>query len=652
MSLPARTATVRICCAAALFAAAPMPSFAVTDVVCSPFIAYTRLVGDTATDKDCTDDDIQSAIDHIVCPNTTIYVVQTPSHRYSAEHLLIQDLSLTILGSSAGTCAQAVGTQGAAAPAGTNATSGTPAVTISGAGHSGDSVVSIHGNSHVTLQSLVITGGRSDKDQFGGGIYFGGQGSLTLNTTNVTDNFAGYGGGINIIAEGGDVAVTLDHAQVLFNTAQYNGGGIRIEGYTHLYMLDASSSIGFNQTIGPDAIDPNGGHGGGIVVFGPAVADLGSPSALLSNSAQFGGGMAVLATSSGAATVRVFGVNGLTAGVLENTASVIGGAAFVHSAATGSEATAALLCANDFRVDGNSAPNGAAFYADGETDGSLGSYQSEIDLNSNGDCGVTPTIVALGAAACTTAPCSEISDNSAVDGQGNPTGGAVVTFNQIGYFAFNRFAMRGNSAAQLMYVLDTNQPNGSVAMKNCLLADNHTQHELVHEDHADMTISNCTFANNTIDDGYVFFADHGFALTDSIVWQPGSLSVDYLADDCVGCDSYQNLLSNDVSTFSGGSGLEQTDDPLFVDATNANTDKRDYHLLAYVQDGVVTASQAIDAAPPLGDGDHDLDGKPHDVDVPGVGSNVLVRDLGAYEAQPVGDRVFADAFGDRVSLLQ
>lgn len=651
MAMSIRAATIQACCAAALFTAVPAPGVAATNVVCSPFVRYTRLVGDTAADKDCTDDDIQSAIDHIICPNTTIYVVETPDHHYTAEHLLIQDLSLTILGSSASTCSQAVGTQGAATP-GPDATAAAPAVTISGSGHSGDSVVSIHGNSNVTLQSVVISGGRSDKNQFGGGIYFGGQGSLTLNTTNVTDNFAGYGGGINVIAEGGDVAVTLNHAQIALNTAQYNGGGIRIEGYTHLYMLDTGSSIALNHTIGPDATDPNGGHGGGIVAFGPAVADLASPAALLSNSAQFGGGMAVLATSSGDATVRLFGVNGSTAGVLENTASVIGGAAFIHSTATGGQATAATLCAHDFRIDGNQAPNGAALYADGETDGSLGSYLSSVYLNSNTNCGVTPTIASLGASTCSTQPCDELSNNSAVDAQLQPTGGAIIAFNRPGFFDFNRFAMRGNSAGQLISVLNTNVPFENVPMNNCLLADNHTQHELVHEDHADLAISNCTFANNTIDDGYVFFADHGFTLTDSIVWEPGRLSVDYLADDCVGCEVYQSLLSNDISTFIGGLGLVQTDDPLFVDADNANPDLRDYHLVAYAQDGQVTASQAIDAAQPLGDGDHDLDGKPHDIDVPTVGSDVLVRDLGAYEAQPVTDRVFADAFGDRVSLLQ
>jgi hypothetical protein len=347
----------------------------------------------------------------------------------------------------------------------------------------------------------------------------------------------------------------------------------------------------------------------------------------------------------------LFGVGGLTAGVLANTASVIGGAAFLHSSATGGNANGATLCAYDFRIDANTAPQGAAIYADGETVQSLGSYFSSVYFNSNANCDVTPTTASLGGAACSTSPCNEVSDNSALDAQQQPTLGSIIYFDTPGLFGFNRFAMRGNSAGQLISVLDTNV-SGNVSMSNCLIADNHTQHELVHEDHADLTISNCTFANNAIDDGYAFFADHGFTLTNSIVWEPGTSTIDYLADDCGGCEFTEHVLSNDISTFpAGSSGIVQTADPLFVDAANADPDKRDYRLTAYVQDGVVTASQAIDAAVPVAGDDRDLDDNPHDQDVPAVTNAFGDRDLGAYEAQPILDRVFADAFGDPISLL-
>jgi hypothetical protein len=147
------------------------------NAICSPLINYERVVGDTANDKNCTDNDIQSAINNAVCPNTTIYI--TGEHLYKSQHLLIQDKSLSLVGTSSATCNIGVGNNLL------DTTPTAPLITLSGAGHSGDSVISIHGNSHVTLQYLEVTGGASDTDQFGGGVYFGGQGALTLDTDTI-----------------------------------------------------------------------------------------------------------------------------------------------------------------------------------------------------------------------------------------------------------------------------------------------------------------------------------------------------------------------------------------------------------------------------------------------------------------------------------
>ena len=46
----------------------------------------------------------------------------------------------------------------------------TPQETISGNGHSGDSVITIRGAGNVTLQYLTITGGRDAADGAGGGV--------------------------------------------------------------------------------------------------------------------------------------------------------------------------------------------------------------------------------------------------------------------------------------------------------------------------------------------------------------------------------------------------------------------------------------------------------------------------------------------------
>ena len=93
-------------------------------------------------------------------------------------------------------------------------------------------------------------------------------------------------------------------------------------------------------------------------------------------------------------------------------------------------------------------------------------------------------------------------------------------------------------------------------------------------------------------------------------------------------------------------------DPQFVDPSNSNVAKRDYHLRAYVQDGVVTASPAIDYAPTVsGDPNVDLSGNAYGQDVPAVNNTYGTRDLGAYEAVPI-ERIFGDAFGDTLSLVE
>lgn len=619
--------------------------------VCNPLVPAKRVVGDTATDHNCTDNDIQSAINNTVCPNTTIYI--TGEHLYKSQHLLIQDKSLTLAGTTFPTCSMSIGTQGADSPDASGAST-SPVITISGAGHTGDSVVSIHGNSQVTLQYLDITGGASDANQFGGGIYFGGEGSLTLDTTNVDHNFAGYGGGINVIGEGGNATITLTRSQILFNTAQYNGGGIRMEGTAHLFMLDPVSTIAFNQTIGADNIDPNGGHGGGIVIFGPAIADLASPAALLSNSATYGGGIAVISTSSGEAKARLFGVNGLTVGVLLNTASVAGGGGYVLSnSASVNTATEASLCASNFRIDQNTAPSGAAIYA-GTSGTATNEEPSNVVFNDDPGpfgCNLSPSASSLGAQECSSPPCSEIAENNAVDSQGQPAG-AVLMFDSFGFPDLHYFSMRENNAGQLISTA------GSIGgyIDECLLVDNTTQHELIHEHENGFAMSDCTIAGNAIANSSVFYADQIVQLTKSIIWQPGKTSLDSVF--CLDCASQVDyILANEIDSLKGfgdSLGLQLTSNPGFVDSANSNVDLRNYRLTAYVQNGKVTASRGIDAAPAGENDGPDLDGNTTDLDVPLVQdlSSGWIRDVGCYEAQPIVDRIFGDAIGDAMTLLK
>ena len=71
-----------------------------------------------------------------------------------------------------------------------------------------------------------------------------------------------------------------------------------------------------------------------------------------------------------------------------------------------------------------------------------------------------------------------------------------------------------------------------------------------------------------------------------------------------------------------------------------------------MRDGVVTASPAIDFAPTISSEGNDLDNNPRDQDVPLVANRFGASDVGAYEMQPIADRIFADAFGDATSLVK
>jgi hypothetical protein len=639
---------------------------------CNPNVNYQRIVG-AVGDADCTDNTIQSAIDHVICPNTTIYVTQPPpGQSYSAQHLLIQDLSLSIVGSSSATCG--VGNQ---RPVAAGSAPTTPVITISGAGHSGDSVISIHGNSNVTLQYLDITSGASDQDQYGGGIYFGGSGSLTLDTDTVENNYAGHGGGIyfngsgtlvltsvnvenNRAHTGAGIAMTGSGtgaslsihpgAVIESNSADGDGGGIEIDGNARLYMVENNSLIAFNNA---------GGHGGGLDIVGPARADIGSPGiggsgAVLDNAAAYGGGIAAFGSGSGNGTARLFSTDPMHPVLMSlNSASVEGGAVYLQSSVSGGTATGGQFCAFDFRIDTNTAPEGAVIYAD--FDGN--DFGVEIYFNPGGSCGPEP-ISSLGAVICAPGvPCNEISNNAALDNNDVPVGSIIAT-DHIYEFAANRIVMRGNNAA---HIISFNYGVEGSTLNNCLIVDNHSVHELVHEIGGVLQVDNCTFAQNAIDEGFVFFSTRYFELLRSIVYQPGHETIDYESGGCTAdCIAVDYVMTNDAAAFPAGSeNVLAVADPLFVDPANANPDQRDYHLLAYTQNGLLKRSTAIDFSPSQADfsppfaddGANDFDGKPRDQDVPAAPNLLGPRDLGAYEMQPIVDRVFADGFGDRISLV-
>lgn len=327
-------------------------------VFCTPLNAPPpRFVGDTASDGQCTDDTIQSAIDYVknagyACP-ATIYI--TREHKYNLQHLTIDNVStpLNLVGEGDGVQCGSTNVQLCDPSLGCPPPPTAPLVTITGdiSHASFDSVLHIDGISSVMLRYLTLTGAEvHDKgagiylsgsgsltldtsvvtantaENNGGGIYFNssglltldssevssntaintgggidfeGTGSMTISNSSIHNNSADYGGGIDFKGTGDpatDLPAVLQLNQntlILNNTASTSGGGIRIEGDAQLLTVEPQTFIAFNHAPG--------GYGGGIEMLGgDATAVIGSPGyngapLIEYNSAEYGGGLAMLA---------------------------------------------------------------------------------------------------------------------------------------------------------------------------------------------------------------------------------------------------------------------------------------------------------------------------------------------------------------------
>ena len=216
-----------------------------------------------------------------------------------------------------------------------------------------------------------------------------------------------------------------------------------------------------------------------------------------------------------------------------------------------------------------------------------------------------------------------------------------MIFDQAGVGTLNRFAVRGNEASHAIRTVDTN-----VDLSNCLIADNTFSAETARfEDNGDggsNAIDSCTIANNSHNSGSVIHTEHDLTLTDSIVDQPAMSTLSKAGSPTI---TAQNILAADPTGLAAQAGIV-TGEPTYVNAAAG-----DYHLRAVVQNGNVTASMGIDFAPPVTGDDRDLDNNPHDQDVALIPNLFGDRDLGCYEAQPISDRIFGDAFGDPMSLV-
>ena len=610
---------------AVVFAMKPIVALGICDLL-HPFVRYV------GTDPQCTDSEIQTAITSLpdtTCPKT-IFV--TTEQSYFAQHLTVSGKTFTLAGSTSA-CGSSSGTATA------------PVVTLSGSGNSGHSVIDIGGTgNNVTIKYIELTEGIGGAGSHGGGIDFNGAGSLTLEASEIDLNTADYGGGIEVNGNGGTATLTLDAYSVIeSNTANVNGGGINLDGSAQLVAEQPNTFIGFNHA-------PNG-FGGGLALTAPATAAIASPgfgslAVIYGNDALRGGGAAIQASdgdNSGAA-LKLFSMDALNlVAVDDNFASQEGGAVYIKPISQNEAVSGATLCATDFHIDANAAPEGSAIYSDTDSSIQGGPEGGEMILGfsgafgSLGDCALpTP-----GVRCASGVPCNTLNGNLAHDSLNKPTPGSVVRAQDTSFLELADLQMRQNTGAHGFELAGSH-----TVLTTCLIADNSFSAETFLIDDTgngtDVTIKNCTIANNAHNSGSVFRTAINLTIDDTIIDQPAMSSVstsgapaifadDILASDPTGLPLQPNIVFGE---------------PLFRDAANG-----DYHQVASQLGNQVTASLGIDFAPPISGDDRDLDGNPYDQDVVAVTDRFGVRDIGCYEAQPIADRVFGDALGDPISIV-
>ena len=183
------------------------------------------------TGAGCTHSTIQAAVNAANANAGLDHIIITRSLSYTAQAVKIQQAQpLTINGGYA-TCADSQ-------PSGER-------TIVSGAGGSADSVFTVEsGAAEVLFENLFIRDGDESIDYYGGGIDFTGSGNLTLSNVTLTQNEAGYGGGLSARGTGPDATVLFSGEVIINNNlATKDGGGVHLRGDVALYALNAKTAI-------------------------------------------------------------------------------------------------------------------------------------------------------------------------------------------------------------------------------------------------------------------------------------------------------------------------------------------------------------------------------------------------------------------------
>lgn len=603
--------------------------------ICTPTPHYV-FVG---TDGQCDTTSIQTAIDSVVCPGTTVVV--TSELTYTSQHLSIQNASVKIAG-SAGVCDSTppicdpnLGCGGGGAPA---------RIAIGGDGV--NPVFALSGSAHVTLANLDISGGKGSATLLygGGGVAFDASaGALTLNNIKLHDNTGGFGGGVAFYGDGtltitgsqivsndastyggaiSAISSSIGHVDLVIadnpaiateiasNHARQLGGGIYADGNTHLRAVAATTGrITIHDNGAGDPANGVFGGGGGIAYSGAGYADIALPGdSIHANHAGFGAGILVSPTNDNDAVLRVFSTNANAPTVLYGNAADDYGGGILLTSGSSTHATACLFDAAI--VDNSAVYEGAA--VDVEDGGRL-----QVNPEGSSECDYA-AVAALGAVHCdpTNINCNRIGLNQTSNAAG------AIEFHGAARVAVRRVHLAINQVPNA--ILGQDLSGGGVTFSDCLVDHNIVSGSLIALHGGPAAFDGCTFAADSIGGGTVFAFDSGLDLTRSIVDE----NVQVLDPMAAGLTAQYLILNN--PKLPTDSTVVYVD-PAFVDPASEN-----FHLQL--------TSPAIDFAPTGAEsGSTDLDGHPREGDLGSVDNLFGARDLGAYE-YPLPDAIFDDGF--------